>query len=176
MEKKKVSTAVQFMPYGLILFNAVLATYINHNESKVGAYHIWLCSAFGILLVIYSIFSVFFLVRDLKRKTGGLWLDIAFLILTALVLVSGIYSTVPYFKDIFAGSRTVTTDTYIVVRDNLYFLDNEENEVRVKLPEDLVAKYRSRENSEYDSKINVLKHKEKITVEYFPNSGVLIDP
>lgn len=68
----------------------------------------------------------------------------------------------------------MTTDSYLVVRDYLHFLDNEGNEVRLTIPEDTASELRAKENYEYDYENNLLKYYDKITVTYFPESKVII--
>ena len=96
------------------------------------------------------------------------------LLLTVLLLVIGADSALPYCKDVFADSKTVTTDSYIVIRDNLSFRDETGTEVTLKIPKETAEEYRARTNYDYDSTSNLLKYSEPITIKYFPNSGVLL--
>ncbi len=66
------------------------------------------------------------------------------------------------------------TDSYLVVVDHLYFLDDEGNEVTLTITKDTANELRANENYEYDSENNLLKYYDKMTVTYFPESNVIV--
>lgn len=174
MEKEKKASAFSFIPIGISVFIAVNETYLNRYQPKVGAYHLYLCSAFGILLVVFMIAAAILIIADMRKKARNPGINIGLLILTVFVLFLGITEALPYWKDIFAGNRQVTTGSYLVIKDKLTFLD-EGAEVTVKIPGDKAEEYRSRESIGYDKENNLLIHKEPVSVSYYPNSHVLID-
>ena len=96
------------------------------------------------------------------------------MVFVVLVFALWIDSTFPYYKDLIGGSKTVTTDSYLVVWDNLYFLEDDGNEIKLTIPTDKASEFRAKENYEYDFENNLLKYYDKITVTYFPNSKVII--
>ena len=94
--------------------------------------------------------------------------------MTILLSILGTTSTFPYCKDFFEGSKTITTGSYLVVIDKLYFLD-ENNKVSLTIPTEKAKEFRSNENYEYDSVNNLLKYYDPITVTYYPNSGTIVE-
>ena len=79
-----------------------------------------------------------------------------------------------HINDFFGESKTVSTDEYLVVRDHLYFRDNEGHDIYLVIPDDKAKEFRSKENYEYDHEKNLLKYYEPITITYYPNSKVII--
>ena len=156
------------------IFLAINSAYVVNYKPKVGSYHIYLCTIFGILLVLFSVWEIVncvIILRKKKRKNPVIIL----LILTILLPILGTTSTFPYCKDFFEGSKTITTDSYLVVNDKLYFLDENNNEVSLTIPTEKAKEFRSNENYEYDSVNNLLKYYDPITVTYYPNSGTIVE-
>ena len=60
------------LPGLLSIFIAINSAYVINYKPKVGSYHIYLCIAFGILLVLFSIWAVvnciIFLIKKKERK------------------------------------------------------------------------------------------------------------
>lgn len=173
MDKEKKSSAFGFIPLGLSVFIAVNETYVNRYQPKVGAYHLYLCSAFGVLLAVFCVFAAVMTILDMKKKERNLGIDIGILILTAFLLWLGVTCALPYWKDVIGGSRQVTTDRYLVSRDKLTFFD-EGFEVTMKIPGDKAEEYRSGKALEYDNVHNVMIYEEPVSVSYYPESKVLI--
>ena len=133
-----------------------------------------ICTIFGILLVLFSVWAIVncvIILRKNERKN----LVIILLILTILLPILGTTSTFPYFEDCFEGSKTITANNYLVVIDKLYFLDENNNKVSLTIPTEKAKKFRSNENYEYDSVNNLLKYYDPITVTYYPNSGTIVE-
>ena len=42
----------------MVLLNSVFSAYMVNYKPKVGEYHIWLCSALGVLLAVYTVWVV----------------------------------------------------------------------------------------------------------------------
>lgn len=164
-----------FVLLGISIFNAILSPYVINYKPKIGTYHIWLCSAIGVAIVIFSIWAIILCVGLLKRKEGRIGLNIVLLILTVLLLILGVDCTLPFCKDFIGGRNTVTTDSYLAINDKLYFLDDKGNKITLTIPNDTASEFRSKENYEYDYVNNLLKYYDAITVTYYPNSGVIID-
>ena len=110
----------------------------------------------------------------LIKKEGKKGYIITVLILTFLLFVMGADSTLPYYRDILRGSKSVTMSSYLVIRENLSFLDDEGNGVTIKIPEDKAYELREKEAYEYDQENNLLKHQDSVTITYYPNSKVLL--
>lgn len=68
----------------------------------------------------------------------------------------------------------MTTDSFLVVFDELYFLDNNGDKVNLTIPGDTADELWAKENYEYDHENNLLKYYDKMTAVYFPESGVII--
>ena len=168
--------AGRFMVIQLILpvFVAVNSAYIINYKPKIGVRHVWICSAIEAAAVIFSVWAVMVCVGALRRKTVRKRISVCWLIATISMMTLVTISALPYFKDLWCGTRTVTTDSYLAVRDNLYFRDNDGKEVVLKIPEGTAEEYRSRENSGFDPENGLLKHDDTVTVTYFPNSGVIV--
>lgn len=173
-EDKKAYISGQVMLCALMILNAVHSAYVINYTPKIGAFHITLCTVFGIILIIYSIWAVVKCISMLIKKEGKNGFIIVLLILTVFLAVMGVPSVIPYGIDFLGESKTVTTDEYLVVRDYLYFRDDDGNDVALLIPEDMAKEFRSKENYEYDPEKNLLKYHDKITVTYYPNSKVLI--
>ena len=173
-EDKKTYISGQVMVCALLILNAVHSAYVVNYTPKIGAFHITLCTVFGIILIIYSIWAIAKCISMLIKKEGRKGVIIILLILTVLLAVMGVSSVIPYGIDFLGESKTVTTDEYLVVKDHLYFRDNDGNDVTLVIPEDMAREFRSKENYEYDQEKNLLKYYDEITVTYYPNSKVLI--
>ena len=173
-EDKKTYISEQVMIFALMILNAVHSAYVINYTPKTGAFHIILCTVFGVILIVYSIWAVVKCISMLINKEGRKGFVIALLILTVLLAAMGVTSVIPYGIDFLGESKTVTTDEYLVVRDHLYFRDNDGNDVTLVIPEDMANEFRSKENYEYDPEKNLLKYHDDITVTYYPNSKVLI--
>ena len=173
-QEKKISASQQFVMYGLLILNAVFSAYVLNYTPKIGAFHLAICTAFGLVLVIFSIFAAVKCISMLIKKNGKRGINIILLILVVLLAASGIPSIIPYGIDFFGESKTVSTDEYLVVRDHLYFRDNEGNDIYLVIPDDMAKEFRSKENYEYDHEKNLLKYYEPITITYYPNSKVII--
>lgn len=156
------------------IFIAINSAYVVNYKPKVGSHHVYLCTIFGILLVLFSAWAIVncvIILRKKERKNPVIIL----LILTILLSILGTTSTFPYFEDCFEGSKTITTNSYLVVIDKLYFLDENNNEVSLTIPTEKAKEFRSNENYEYDPVNNLLKYYNSITVIYYPNSGTIVD-
>lgn len=176
-EEKKTSSKNSLISLAssvLVLFNGIFTAYVVNYKPKIGEYHIWLCSALGVLLALFTVWTVVWCIRSLKKGEGSKTMLVLLIVLALLMGIMWTYIAVPYYKDFIGGSRTVTTDSYLVVRDYLHFLDNEGNEVRLTIPEDTASELWAKENYEYDYENNLLKYYDKITVTYFPESKVII--
>ena len=171
----KNSNRGSFVLLGISIFNAILSSYVINYKPKIGTYHIWLCSAIGVAIVIFSIWAIIFCVGLLKRKEGKKGLNIVLLMLTVLLLILGVESTLPYCKDVIGEKTTVKTNSYLAINNKLYFLDGSGNEVTLNIPSETASEFRSHENYEYDYENNLLKYYNSITVTYYPNSGVITD-
>ena len=125
-------------------------------------------------MVVFSVWVIIMCIRMLKGKKGKKGYNITLLILAIALLIMGADSALPYCKDFIAGSKTVTTDKYLIIKDDLHFLDDNGNEVEMKISEDTARLFRSKENYEYDSENNLLHYYDSITVTYFPNSKTIV--
>lgn len=176
-EEKNVSTSYSRVPLVMtvmIFLNGVFSAYVVNYKPKIGVHHIWICSALGVLLTVFLLWGIVECVNSLKKHENNKKYTIFVLIFVVLVFILWIGSTVPYYKDLINGSETVTTDSYLVVRDKLYFLNNDGDEVDLIIPTDTAREFRAKENYEYDNEKNLLKYYDKITVTYFPDSKVII--
>ena len=171
---KKDTNQISNALLGMMIFNAVNSAYIVNYRPKTGTYHIWLCSALGVLMVVFSVWVIIMCIRMLKGKKGKKGYNITLLILAIALLIIGADSALPYCKDLIAGSKTVTTDKYLIVKDDLHFLDDNGNEVKMQIPDDTAKLFLSKENYEYDSENNLLHYYDSITVTYFPNSKTIV--
>lgn len=158
----------------LMLMNGVFSVYVVNYKPKIGEWHIWLCSGLGVLLAVLTVSVVVWGVKQLKKGRGSKKITIVIIVLAVLMGIMWTFTSLPYYKDFMGGSKTVTTDSWLVVIDRLYFLDNEGNTVNLTIPTDTANEYREKENYEYDYDNNLLKYYDKITVTYFPESKVII--
>lgn len=175
-ENRKTSnnSIITLMSSMLVLLNSIFTAYVLNYKPKTGGYHIWICSFLGIIVMLFTVWVVVVCVRLLKRGEGSKKLTAALMVISVLMGVMWTYTSLPYCKDLLGGSKTVTTDSYLVVYDDLYFLDNEGNKAELTIPEDTAREFRAKENYEYDFENNLLKYYDKITVTYYPESKVII--
>lgn len=175
-EEKRAPKYVQIslVCSGLVILNGVFSAYVVNYKPKVGEYHIWLCSALGVLLLLFTVWAVAVCVKLLKDGGVGRGLTVAVMTLAILMGIMWTYTAIPYYRDIIGGSTTVTTDSFLVVFDELYFLDNNGDKVNLTIPGDTADELWAKENYEYDHENNLLKYYDKMTAVYFPESGVII--
>ena len=177
-EEKNISSVNSSLPpvifSGMLLLNGVFSAYVGNYKPKIGFHHIWICSALGVLLTVFSVWGVVQCVTLLKKSTDNKKLTAIVLVVVVLVFALWIGTAFPYCKDLIGGSKTVTTDSYLVVLDNLYFLNDDGDEIKLTIPTDTASEFRAKDNYEYDFENNLLKYYDKITVTYFPNSKVII--
>lgn len=72
-EEKKTSSKNSLISLAssvLVLFNGIFTAYVIVNP-KIGEYHIWLCSALGVLLALFTVWTVVWCIRSLKKGEGG---------------------------------------------------------------------------------------------------------
>lgn len=160
---------------GLSVFYAVISAYVVNYRLKIGTYHVWLCSAVGAAAVVFSVWAIILCAGLLIRKKGKKGYNICVLVLALFLLLMGADSTLPYCRDLIGGKTTVKTNSYLVVRDKLYFLDDNGSEVALVIPKETADELRSKENYEYDSENNLLRYYKSMTVTYYPNSGVITE-
>lgn len=175
-EEKRAPKYVQIslVCSGLVILNGVFSAYVVNYKPKVGEYHIWLCSALGVLLLLFTVWAVAVCVKLLKDGGVGRGLTVTVMTLAILMGIMWTYTAIPYYRDIIGGSTTVTTDSFLVVFDELYFLDNNGDKVNLTIPGDTADELWAKENYEYDHENNLLKYYDKMTAVYFPESGVII--
>lgn len=175
-ENKKSSnnSMITLMSSLLVLLNGIFTAYVLNYKPKTGEYHIRICSLLGMIITLYTVWVVVWCVRQLKRGAGGKPMTAVLMAISVLMGVMWTYYSLPYYKDLIGGSKKVTTDSYLVVYDDLYFLDNEGNKVQLTISKDTAEEFRAKENYEYDYENNLLKYYDKITVAYYPESGVII--
>ena len=65
---KKDTNLISNALLGMMIFNAVNSAYIVNYRPKTGTYHIWLCSALGVLMVVFSVWVIIMCIRMLKGK------------------------------------------------------------------------------------------------------------
>ena len=171
---KKDANQISIALLGMMVFNVINTAYIVNYKPKTGTYHIWLCSALGVLMVVFSVWVIIIFIRMLKGNKGKKGYNITLLLLAIILLIMGAGSALPYCKDLIAGSKTVATNKYLIIKDDLHFLDDNGNEVEMQISEDTARLFRSKENYEYDSENNLLHYYDSITVTYFPNSKVIV--
>ncbi len=158
----------------LALLNGVFSAYVLNYKPKIGEYHIWLCTILGVLLALFTIWGVAWCIRQLQKKCSAPKITIPLMIITILMGIMWTRTALPYYKDLAGSSKTVMTDSYLVVVDHLYFLDDEGNEVTLTITKDTANELKAKENYEYDSENNLLKYYDKMTVTYFPESKVIV--
>ena len=171
---KKYNIILNLLPSLMSILIAINTAYVINYKPKIGSYHIYLCTIFGIVLVLFSVWSIVNCIIIFRKKEKRNF-AVILLIITIFLFMTGTYSTLPYCKDFFKGSKTITTYDYLVVIDKLYFLDDDNNEVSLVIPTEKANEFRSNENYEYDSENNLLKYYNSITVTYYPNSGTIIN-
>ena len=176
-EKKHNQSANSSTPLALsvlMLINGVFSVYVVNYKPKIGEWHLWLCSGLGVLLAVLTVSVVVWGVKQLKKGRGSKKITITITVLAILMGIMWTFTSLPYYKDFIGGSKTVTTDSWLVVIDRLYFLDDEGDTVILTIPTDTAKEFRAKENYEYDYDNNLLKYYDKITVTYFPESKVII--
>ena len=157
----------------LALLNGIFSAYVLNYEPKIGRYHIRICSILGVLLTLFTIWGAALCIRYIKMKKQAKSAAVMMIIFILMCLM-WTHTVLPYYKDLAGSSKTVTTNSYLVVHDNLYFLDDEGNEVKLIIPDDTADELRPKENYEYDSENNLLKYYSEMTVTYYPESKVII--
>jgi len=173
--KEKTNLTISLQLIGLAVFNAVHSAYMINYKPKIGAYHVWLCTVIGLMIIVFCAWSIVNSVKILtagERKRGYI---IIVLVLTSMLLVMGADSTLPYCKDLMENSKSITANSYLVIRDHLSFQDDEGKNVTIQIPADKADELRAKENYGYDQENNLLKHYDSVTVTYYPNSKVLLE-
>lgn len=163
--------------YALPVLSALIAAdtaYIT-NTIKVGAYHIWLCAGLSVLAMLAVTGMIVWCIRMLRIDKPTWKFTAAVMVLTILLGAMWFPDSVSFFRDIASGSRTVTTDSYLVASKHLYFLDEDGAEVTLRLPEETAAAFRNNENYAYDAELNQLRYYRPISVTYYPNSGIIAE-
>ncbi|MDE7281860.1 MAG: hypothetical protein K2N36_09010 [Ruminiclostridium sp.] len=158
-----------------MLINGVFSVYVVNYKPKIGEWHLWLCSGLGVLPAVLTVSVVVWGVKQLIKGRGSKKITVTVTVLAVLMGIMWTYISIPYYKDIIGGSKTVTTDSWLVVIDKLYFLDDKGGKVALTIPSDTAKEFREKENYEYDKENNLLKYYDKITITYFPESGVIIN-
>ncbi len=173
--KEKTNLMISLQLIGLAVFNAVHSAYMINYKPKIGAYHVWMCTVIGLMIIVFCAWSIISSVKILMaggRKRGYI---ISVIVLASLLLVMGVDSTLPYCKDLMENSRSITVDSYLVIRDHLSFQDDAGKNVTIQIPADKADELRAKENYEYDQKNNLLKYYDSVTITYYPNSKVLLE-
>lgn len=158
----------------LMLVNGVFSVYVYNYKPKMGEWHLWLCIGLDILLILITAAVVVWSVKKLK-KGGSKKIAVSVMVLAVLIGTMWTYISIPYYKDFIGGSKTVTTDSWLVVIEKLYFLDDKGGTVTLTIPSDTAKVFREKESYEYDQENNLLKYYDKITITYFPESKVIIN-
>ncbi len=65
---KKYDFICNFLPCLSSIFIAINSAYVINYKPKVGSYHIFLCAAFGILLVLFSVWAIINCIIILRKK------------------------------------------------------------------------------------------------------------
>ncbi|MBQ3162856.1 MAG: hypothetical protein IJC04_12135 [Oscillospiraceae bacterium] len=170
---KQPQSSIGLIIFLNMIFNAVFSVYVLNYQPKIGEYHILICSILGILIVLFTILGLVWCIKDLKNKNSNRKITISVMLITALMGVMWSHTALPYLKDLIGGSKTVTTDSYLVVIDTLYFLDDEGNDVNLTIPAVSANELKSKDNYEYDYENNLLKYYDKMSIDYFPESKVI---
>ena len=173
IEKKYTSNAFLNIALGLGLFNTAL-NYILHYSGKVGTYHVWICSIIGVLLVLFAIYGIVQCIKIVKSKTAHAYLAIIVSIMIVIYSVVMTLTILPYYKDLFAEAKTVTTDYYCIMNNHLYFYDSDKELEIINISTKTADELSKIESYGSTSEYSVSKHNENITIKYHPNSKVTI--
>ena len=123
-KKSSKNSSISLASSVLVLFNGIFTAYVVNYKPKIGEYHVWICSALGVLLALFTVWTVVWCIRSLKKGGGSKTMLVLLIVLALLMGIMWTYISVPYYKDFIGGSRTVTVDSYLEVHDSLYFLDD----------------------------------------------------
>lgn len=100
-EKKASKNSLIFLVTSLLaLLNGVFSAYVVNYKPKIGEYHIWFCSALGVLLVLFTVWAVAVCVKLLKDGGVGRGLTVTVMTLAVLMGIMWTYTAIPYYKDI----------------------------------------------------------------------------
>lgn len=157
-----------------LILMPICSAYIINYKPKIGVIHVWLCSAFGVVLVAFSIWAIVVCSVMLKKKEGKKGPNIALILLMLITLTMGVSVSSRYCKDLINGSTTITTNKYMAVMDVLYFQKEDGAKERLLVLKKTASELMPKDNDEFDSESNLFIHQDPISVTYYPNSKIIV--
>ena len=177
-EEKAVSKAAWLIAF-YVLFQGIFIL-LNNTLDKIGAYILYLFSGLAAAVIVVSAaYFILFFKRLIKIKKYQLRYSVA-AVLLAFTISLITYIGFDYFVDIFAGPKTITTNEYVIpfLRSTYISLIDDRGEyISIPLTEEFVEELKENpiaEDNAWSDNI-LLYHENYVTIEYYPNSNVLLD-
>lgn len=167
--------------FALFLLITAVQFVVNTSIPKVGDFCFYsLEISFVLQILLGSLSVIAFIISCIKKKSFSLGLTAIIFIMLACVVGEG-FLGMPYINDFKDGSVTVVTSDYTVIGKNenksIFFADNEYNEEALRLNSDMLSFLENNNaidiDDTYVSGTSYLHHISYITIEYYPNTGVL---
>lgn len=177
-EEKAISKAFWLVSF-YVFFQGIFIFIINALD-KVGTHILYLYSGSTLAVIILSVsYFILFFKRLIKIKKYRLRYSIIAVLLAIMVSLIT-YTGFDYSVDIFVGSKTITTNEYIIpFLRNTYIslIDDNGEHINIPLTEEFVEELKENPVIEDDawSDNYLLYHENTVTIEYYPNSNVLLD-
>ncbi len=177
-EEKAISKAALLVSF-YVFFQGIFIFTINALD-KVGTHILYLYSGLALMTIILSVlYFILFFKRLIKIKKYRIRYSIIAVILAVMVSLIT-YNGFDYSVDIFVGSKSITTNEYIIpfLRNTYICLIDDSGEcINIPLTEEFVEELKENPVIEGDawSDNYLLYHKNTVTIEYYPNSNVLLD-
>ena len=178
-KENKAITAGSYLISFFALFQGFFCLFHN-SHVNVGKHVLYIFSGITVAMIIISI-VYFILFFKILRKIKKYCFRYSIILLLVIVMISGIiYIGSDYVIDIFAGTKTITTNEYIMpLKKNTYirFIDADGNKVGIFLSKEIAEELETNPVFEDNSwsENNLLYHENTITIEYYPNSKVLLE-
>lgn len=176
-EKEKKAISIAGWLVNIMVLTSVCFNFLNKLIDKVGVHILYLFCILALvvdLIVIAFVILFFAKLHKIKRYC------VRYITILILSLIAGTgitYLATDYAIDIFAGTDTITTNEYVVSENHIRFLDNKGEEIYIPLSDKAVVELN--ENSHIAenqwSENALIYHTNTITIEYYPNSKVVLN-
>lgn len=177
-EEKAISKAALLISF-YVFFQGIFIFIINALD-KVGTHILYLYSGLALVAIILSVlYFILFFKRLIKIKKYRIRYSIIAVLLAVMVSLIT-YNGFDYSVDIFVGSKSITTNEYVIpfLRNTYICLIDDSGEcINIPLTEEFVEELKENPVIEGGawSDNYLLYHKNTVTIEYYPNSNVLLD-
>lgn len=176
-EKDKKIISIAGWLISIMVLTSACFNFLNNLIDKVGIHILYLFSILALVVdfIVIAYIILFFTELHKIKKYSARYITILIL---SLIIGAGItYLAADYAIDIFTNADTITTNEYVVSKNNVRLLDNNGEEIYIPLSDEAVIELN--ENSHIAenqwSENALICHTNTITIEYCPNSKVVLN-